>query len=155
MTKHEVGCEMMRELVHRRGRVTVSRPQTADKPGRKQDCAVVVDRGIPEISSDGVTPVLFTNALEILRYFVKRFVPTDALPTTGSAAHRIPEPIFIVMNILERDSFRADEAATEWIVFVAANGELIVLDGDLDTAHRFTNTARAEMGIVITHGNSL
>ena len=61
------------------------------------------------------------NAFEVLRYFVEGFVPTDAFPAVGSPANRMPEAIFVVMKILEGDGLRADVAAAERIVFVAAD----------------------------------
>ena len=65
--------------------------------------------------------MLDRNAFEILRYFVKGFIPTDAFPTVGSPANRMLESIFVVMKILKGDSFWTDVAAAERIVFVAPN----------------------------------
>jgi hypothetical protein len=56
-----------------------------------------MDGGITKVRSDGIPAVLGVNALEVLRYLVKSFVPPNALPTVRSAAHGIPEPVFIVM----------------------------------------------------------
>ena len=85
------------------------------------------------------------NALEILRYFVKRFFPTDALPTVGSATNGMLQPVFAEVNILKRNSLRTDVAAAEWIVFVAVEGESIVFDGDFDATDRFAQIATAVM----------
>jgi len=56
------------------------------------------------------------------------------------------KPVFIVVNILQGNSLWADESATERIVFVATNGELLADSGrDLETADRFAKIATAIM----------
>ena len=59
-----------------------------------------MNRRITEIRCDGISSVLCLNALEVLGHLVKSFVPSDALPSVSSAADRMFESIFVVMNIL-------------------------------------------------------
>ena len=66
-----------------------------------------MNRGITQVGCGGIFAVLRVNALEVVRYFVKSFVPSKLLPAVRSAAHRMPEPVFIVVQILQRDCLRA------------------------------------------------
>ena len=90
----------MRQLVNRGCGKPVPRMQAPDKAWREQHRAVVMNGGITKVGCDGIPAVLRVNALEVLRYFVKSFVPSDALPTVRSAAHRMFEPVFVVVKIL-------------------------------------------------------
>src|SRR5882672_1412833 len=102
--------------------------------------------GIAEVRCDGISPILRMNALEVLRYFVKSFVPPEPLPTARTAAHGILEPVFVVVQILQGDGLRADVAAAERVVFVTADVQtLIGLNSDLDAAYRFAEIAVAIM----------
>ena len=56
--------------------------------------------GITEICRDGIPAVRRVDALEVLSYLVKRFVPADSLPTIRSAADGMFEPVFVVVKIL-------------------------------------------------------
>jgi hypothetical protein len=86
------------------------------------------------------------NALEVLRYLVKSFVPSEALPTMGSAADRMSEPVFIAVKVLQGHRLRADVAVAEGVVFVTPDVEtLIGLNSDLDAADRFAEIASAVM----------
>ena len=125
MAKHEVTGQVMRQLVHRRGGKPVPCMKAADKAGREQYRAVVMNGGISEVGGDGIPAVRRVNALEVLRYLVKSFVPADALPTVRSAADGMPEPIFVVVKILQSNGLRADVAAAERIVFVTADVETL------------------------------
>jgi hypothetical protein len=90
----------MRELVHGRCGKLVAGAQAAQKLRREQKRAIVMNRGITEVGSNGVSSALRSNALEVLRDFVKRLVPPDALPAISSAANRILQPVLVVVNIL-------------------------------------------------------
>jgi hypothetical protein len=102
--------------------------------------------GITKVRSDGIPPVLSVNALEVLRYLFKSFLPPETLPTVRSAADRILQPVFIVVQILQGDGFRADVPSAERVVFIAADVEtLIRLNSDFDAAYRFAEIAGAIM----------
>src|SRR5687767_2669089 len=111
----------MRELVHGRCRKPVTRAQTADESRCKQQSAVVVNGWITEVGGDGVSAVGRVNAFEVLCYLIEGLVPTDALPAANSAAHGMSQPIFVEVNVLQRNSLGADVSAAERIVFIAAN----------------------------------
>lgn len=134
----------MRELIDRGGRKPVTRTETSDKAWREQHRAVVVNSGVPKICTDRVAAMLCIHAFEVLRYFIERFVPADALPAVRGATNRIFQPVFVVMYVLQRDCLRTDIAAAKRVIFVAADGEpLVSFDFDLDTTNRFAQiTAR-------------
>ena len=70
-------------------------------------------------------PCCRVNVFEVLRNFVKSFVPSEPLPTLRCAAHGIFQPVFIVVKILQRNGLRADVSAAEWIVFVTTDVEQV------------------------------
>src|SRR5258705_11379347 len=103
-----------------------------------------MDGGIAKVCSDGIPAVARVNALEVLRYLVKSFVPSDSLPTVRSAANGILEPVFIVVQILQGDGLRANVPAAERVVFIAADVQTLVgLTADLDAAYRVAELAGA------------
>ena len=81
--------------------------------------------GIAKVRCDGIPAVRHVNALEVLRYLVKSFVPPEALPTVRSAADGIFEPVFIVVKISQGSGLRADVPAAERVVFVTADVETV------------------------------
>src|SRR5258706_1404408 len=103
-----------------------------------------MDGGIAEVSCDGIPAVLCVNAFEVLRYLVKSFVPTDALPTVRSAADGILEAVFIVVQILQGNGLWADVPSAEGVGSVTADGRTFVgLNSDLDATDRFAQIAVA------------
>jgi hypothetical protein len=105
-----------------------------------------MDGGITKVRCDGIPSVRRANALEVLRYLVKSFVPPETLPTVRSAADGILQPVFIIVQILQGDGLRADVPAAERVVFVTADVETLVgLNSDFDAAYRFAEIAGAIM----------
>ena len=103
-----------------------------------------MDSGIAKVRCDRIPSVDGMNALEVLRYLVKSFVPPDTLPTVRSAADGIFEPVFIVVNILQGNRLRTDVPAAERVVLVTADVETLVgLNSDFDAADRFAKIAGA------------
>ena len=82
-----------------------------------------MDSGIAKVRCDRVPAVDGMNALEVLRYLVKSFIPLETLPTVRSAAHGIFQPVFVVVQILQRHGLRADVTSAERVVLVPANIE--------------------------------
>ena len=102
--------------------------------------------GITKVRCEGIPAVLRVNALEVLRYFVKSFVPPEPLPTVRSAAHGVFQPVFIVVKILQGDGLRADVPAAERVVFVTADVQTLVgLNSDFNATYRFAKIAGAIM----------
>ena len=112
--------------------------------------------GITEVRCDGIPAVDSMNALEILRYVVKGFVPSDALPTLRSAADGMFEPVFIVVEISQGSGLRTDVPAAEGVVFVTADVQTLVgFNGDFDATNRFAEITVAIVGGAIvgcSHG---
>src|SRR2546423_1147783 len=86
-----------------------------------------MDNGITQVRCDGIPSVRRVNALEVLRYFVKSFVPPETLPTVSSTAHGIFQPVLIVVQIMQCDSLRANVPAAERVVFVTADVQTLAL----------------------------
>src|SRR4051812_27562911 len=105
MSEHQERSEMMGQLVHRGRGEPVARAQAANESRRKEQRLVVMNGGVPEISREGITAMLRADALKVLRYIVKSVVPANAFPASRRAADRVLEPVFVVMNILQRDGF--------------------------------------------------
>src|SRR5687767_9743190 len=109
--------------------------------------------GISKVRCEGIPTVRRVNTLEVLRYLVKCFVPTDPLPTVRSASHRLFQTVFIVVKILQGNGLRANVTATEGIVFVTANVQTLAgLNSDFNTTNRFTEIAGSIMGGAIVGG---
>ena len=103
-----------------------------------------MDGGITKVSSDRIPAVLRANAFEVLSYFVKSFVPSDALPTILRTTDGMFEPVLIIVNVLQGGGLRADVAATEGIVFVTADVQTLVgPHSDFDPTHSFGEIAVA------------
>ena len=99
---------MMRQLVNRGCGKPIPRMEAPDKPWCEQKSAIVMDGGITKVGCDGIPPMRRVNALEVLRDLIKSFVPSNALPTMLSTADGIPEPVFIVVKILQGNGLGAD-----------------------------------------------
>src|SRR5262249_9988516 len=107
---------------------------------------------IAAVHSDGVFPVARPDAGQGRGDVGIGFVPRDLGPSGRRTPHRAPEPIGIVMELLEPVRFRADEAARERIVGVAANGDDgLALDVQRQAAGRFAKRTHAVDGPPITH----
>ena len=102
---------------------------------------------ITKVSCDGIPAVLRVNALKVLRYLVKSFVPADALPTVRSTAHGVFQPVFIIVKISQGRGLRADVPSAERVVFVTADVQTLVLNSNFDAAYRF-----AEIAVAIVKG---
>jgi len=111
---------------------------------------------ITKVRCNGIPAVLRVNALKVLCDLVKRFVPTDALPATMSAADGVFEPVFIIVNVLQGNGLRADVTPAERVVSVTADVQMVaVLDSDFDATYRFTEVAIAIMKgakVGVSHG---
>ena len=98
----------MRQLVNRGCGKPIPRMQAPDKSWCEQQSAIVMNGGIAKVSGDSIPSVIRLNALEVLRDLIKSFVPSNALPTMISTADGIPEPVFIVVKILQGNGLGAD-----------------------------------------------
>src|SRR5882724_9226712 len=123
--------------------------QAPDKPWCEQKSAIVMDGRITKIRGNGISPVRRVNALEVSRHLVKSFVPSESLPTVRRAAHGILEPVFIVVQIWQGSSLRADVPAAERVVFVTPNVQTCRLPlppaPDFNAAYRLAEIAGAIM----------
>src|SRR5262249_48107230 len=84
--------------------------------------------------------------------FLVGFLPADLLPTGGGAPHRAAQPIGIVVQLLQSVGLRADEAAGEGILLVAANADdRLALDLDGEAAGRLAKGTDAMNGTALGH----
>src|SRR5688500_11762638 len=105
---------------------------------------------IAKVGRDGIPSIHRVNALEITRHLVESFVPTEALPTIRSAADGIFQPVFIIVEILQGNGFRADVPSTERVVLVTSYVQSVVgANSDLDSTYRFAQIACSIMRGVI------
>ena len=97
--------------------------QAADKTWRKQHCAGVMHVGISQVGRYRTSSVLGLDALEVMRYQIKGFVPSNAFPTVSCAANWMLQPVFVVINVLEGNSLRADVTTAERVFMVSPDVE--------------------------------
>src|SRR5215203_4231252 len=146
MPEHQECGEVMRELIDRCSGKSVSRMQASHECRTEQQRARTMDRGIAKVSRDGISAVLRLNTFDGSFDLVKSFRPTDALPTIFCPTHRIFQPIFIRVNVLQRDRFRTNMPTAERIILISANIKRpIITDPDLDPADRLTQIAASIM----------
>src|SRR5688572_26096005 len=118
--------------------------QAADKTWRKQHCTGVMDVGISQVGCYRTSSVLGLDALEVVRYQIKGFVPSNAFPTVGCAANWMLQPVFVVINVLEGNSLRADVTTAKRVFMVSPDVEAsVTVNTDLDSADRFAQIAGA------------
>src|ERR1044072_9190824 len=127
----------MRQLVDRGCGKTVARVQALNEPRREQHGAITVHGGVAQIRRDGIPAMRRANALEVARYFVKRFVPFNSFPPIRRAAYRMSQTIFVVLDIVQGGALWTDVAATERVVFVSTDVETLTVHyPDLNPTHR-------------------
>src|SRR5688572_22462202 len=97
--------------------------QAADKTWRKQHCAGVMYVGISEVGSYRASSVFCLDALDGARNFIEGFMPSNAFPTISCAANWMLQPVFVVIDVLEGNSLRADVATAEWVFMVSPDVE--------------------------------
>ena len=127
--------------------VDVARLQVVDEPEEQQHGAEAVGRRVAVVEGHRVAPVGALHLDQPTRHLVERLVPADLLPAVAAPPDRAPQAVGVVVDVLERHRLRADVAAAEGIVLVAANGEdalAVVLDGD--AADGFAEGADPEVG---------
>ncbi len=118
VAEHELGGEVLRELVDRCGREDVAAAQhlleALDREDRRG-----VGRRVAEVGAHRVAPVLVAQRPQPPPGQVERLGPGDLLeavahPTQGSA-----QPLRVVVQRLERGALGAQEAAAQHVVGVA------------------------------------
>jgi len=91
--------------------------------------------------------VLRADAFQVVSNFRKRFIPRDLFPTAFRATNRMPQPVFIEVNVLQSNGFRTDVPAAKRIILVATNVEMLSIpNSDLDAANRFAEITVTIMG---------
>src|SRR6185369_10275697 len=84
------------------------------------------------------------DAFEVLRHLVKSLIPADAFPAGSGAPDRMPEPVFVVVDVLQGDGLWADVPLAERVILVTADVQTFSgQNGDFDAAHSFAEIAVA------------
>ena len=122
VAEHVVGGNVMRQLVHRGGREAASGAQSADEGRRIEHGTQIVNIRIALIDADGVTAVRRLHGLQPRHHLVKRLIPGDGFPANGRAPHRLPQPVGVLVNVLQGHRLRANVPPAKRIVGVAFDG---------------------------------
>src|SRR4029453_7248934 len=112
-----------RERVDRRRVEHAAAVQVAPQDRAVEQRAQVVHDGIARVHPDRLVPVSFADGDQPRRHLVICLVPRDLLPLAPPASHRPPQPIRIVIELLQAVRLRTDVAARERIALVATHRE--------------------------------
>ena len=147
MPEHQERCQHVGELVDRGRGEAAARPQRAQQHLPVKDGAVVVDGRVALIDGDGVAAVGALHLDEPLRRQVEGGVPADLLPGRSAAAQGVPQPIGVLVQILQSDGLRTDVPVAEDVLLVAPDGkDAVPVDHDGQPAHRLAERAGPEVG---------
>src|SRR5262245_5091194 len=114
-----------------------------------------MDHRITAVHSDGVPPVPCPYAGERRGHLCIGFVPRDLGPSSRGASDRASEPLGIVMELLEPVRLRADEAARERIMRVAAHEhDGLALHFQREAARRLAKRTHTVDGPPVTHAET-
>ena len=145
---HEVAHDVVRQLVDRGRREATVGAEGAREEHAEDERAPVVHRRVAGVEPHRVAPVLALDSREALGRLGERLVPRDLLPAVGGAPHGAAQAVRVRVDVLERGRLRADVAAAEGVLFVAADrDDAVALDLDLDPAHGFAEVAGAVVGV--------
>jgi len=92
-----------------------------------------VQHRVPLAERDRVLPVTAPHLAEAPADVGEGLVPAHLHEAVLLAAHRVPEPVRVFVDVLERDRLRAQVAPAQRIVAVAADPQdpaALVLDGE-------------------------
>jgi len=145
--EHQAGLHDLWQSVDRRRVEQAATGEGALQHGSVEQGAEVVHHRIAGVHADGVVAVLLANGEQSRRDLVVGLIPTDGVPAVRRAPHRLPQPVRIVIQLLEAVGLRADVAVREWIVLVAAHREnRVALDLDREAAGGFAEGTDARDG---------
>ena len=141
--------------VLRAGAEAVARAERAQETGAQQDRAVVVDdRDCPCRRRPRPRRAARADADSRAATSVERLVPADRLEAAvGGPPHGRAQAIRVVVHVGDRDALRADVAAREDVVLVAAHRhDAVALDLEREPAGRLAERAAAVDRTARRHG---
>ena len=148
VAEHQLGQQLVRELVHRGGAEGVAAAQRLDQGGPVGHRAQAVDVGVAEVDPDRVATVGVDGRGEPVGDEVERLAPPDLRPLAGVAVapHRPAQPVRVGVHVRDGDALGTDVPARQRVVGVAAHpGDRTGLEGDLESADGLAEVADAEL----------
>ena len=150
VAEHRERREVVRELVDRGRAESISRLDRPHQDRRKDGPPERVHRRVADVDRDRVGAVFALNLEDAACRALDRFVPTALHEVAaGVLDQRLAQAIRIFVQRLERGTLRADVAAAERVVVIAADrSDPPALGLDRQPTHRLAERA----GAVVRHG---
>ena len=145
---------MVRQLIYRGSRKTVTGTDMTEQIALMRQHPVVVHGRIPEIGTHGIHTMPLDRGCQCLSSQIQRLGPLNldmAILTRRGAhpPHGFSESIGILVNILERHCLGANVPATQGVITITANIHNRAAFGpDNQTAHRLTQMADTVMRLL-------
>ena len=137
VSEHAQRRQHLRQLVGGARGVEVSRPERLSEGEPVGQQPEVVGDGVAVVERDGVAAVAAADGGQPAGGAVEGFVPGGFAPTGAGSDERLADAVGVMMQIGEGRRLRADVAAAEGIVGVAADGaDAWAVDVDQQAAHR-------------------
>ncbi len=113
---------------------------------------VVVHTRVALVDGHGIGAVALADLSQALGDQLVRLVPADRLPLIAAAAHRVAQPVRVVLDVLQRHRFRTDMAATEAVEGVALDRkDALAFSLDGQTADGFAQMTGTVMDTDVAH----
>ena len=145
MAEEEPAGDVLRHLVHGRGRVDVPRPERLDEWPHGERAREIVRVRVSDVDGDRIRAVLRHDVRKPSRDLAEGLLPTRLHVNSVAAQERPTEAVGIVVERAEGRPLRADVPLREGVVDVAADpGDASVLGVDAQPAGGLTEGARAE-----------
>ncbi len=119
VTEQEPGGHVLGHLVDGAGRAEVPGAEGLDDGTQVERPAHVVDRRVAEVEGHGVATVGVPDPGEALLDGGEGLVPAHLPPAVAVLDDRCPQPVRVLVQLLERRALGADEPVAEHIVPVA------------------------------------
>ena len=133
--EHQPGGDLLRHLVDGRRRVDVLGPERLDQRRPVERRSEAVGGGVAEVDGDRVAPVLGEHLREAVVDRRERLLPARLDQLAVAAHERLGQAVGVLVKLLQALRLRAEEAAAEDVVGVAADRD------DLVAAHRHRQAA--------------
>ena len=142
VTEEEARGHVLGHLVHRAGRTQVAGAHRLDERAQVEGPAHVVDRRVAEVQGHGVAAVGVPHLAQALLDEGEGGIPRDLPPTVAVLDHGGPEPVRVLVELLERRTLGADEPVAEDVVPVPPDPlDRVSLQRDLQAAGRLAERA--------------
>ena len=134
--------DVLGHLVHRGGGVDVAGAECLTQRGREHPAGQGVHVRVAQVEGDRVPAVRLDDPGQPVVHGRERLVPADRLPPVAPAQSRLADPVGVGIQMAEARALRAQVAAAERVVAVAAHaGDLVAVHGQLQPACRLAQRA--------------